>query len=318
MSATTALTIAPQRKIDVQSDLHIISLNWHNHLDLLVRTGELADASRRTYEEGARRFMDWCTTRAVTDEIIREWLADMRGAGFKPATVNTWLSGLRAFFAWGVGARRLPYNPCEGIRGLKRTDSRTHKRDILSDVEVRRVLALPDETPGGKRDRAMLYLMAYTAARTIEVHRANLADLHTESGRMVLRVHGKGHEETDDVIVVAHPEAELAIHEWLAIRGAVMGPLFTSLSPRSRAERIALSSIRGIVKGYYKLAGIHSARKTTHSLRHTAITSSLQHGASIQKAKSMARHRSIDTTLIYAHETDRVTQPAEQFIDYGE
>lgn len=319
VTTSKALTVAPLRDVDVQADLRSMLDDWQSVIALRVRSGELSEASRRTYVIGAMKFFDWCSGfSTITDNTIREWMAEMREAGRRPATVNTWLSGLRSFFAWAVGARRLPYNPAEGIRGAKRSDSRKHKRDMLTSDEIRRVLAIPEDTPAGKRDRAMLYLMAYTAARTIEVHRANWEDIHTEADRLVLLVQGKGHEEADEVIVIAHPLAESALHDWLSVRGNKPGPLFTSLSPRSHGGRLALSSIRQIVKGYYKAAGVHGERKTTHSLRHTAITNALQHGATVQKARTMARHRSIDTTMIYVHETDRVSNPAEQFIDYGE
>lgn len=319
MSTNNALTIAPLRDVEVQADLRNLIDDWHAALDLRVRTAELSAASRRTYSEGVQRFLDWCIGYSlITDDVIREWLADMRGAHFKPATVNTWLAGLRAFFSWAVGARRLPYNPAAGIKGAKRTDSRRHKREMLTSAEIRRVLAMPEDTPVGKRDRAMLYLMAYTGARTIEVHRADLGDLTTEADRLVLKVQGKGREEADEVIVVAHPQAQAALHDWLGVRGNKPGPLFTSRSPRSRDGRLSLSAIREIVKRYYKAAGVRGKRKSTHSLRHTAITNAIQNGAPVQKVRAMARHRSIDTTMIYVHETDRVSNPAEQFIDYGE
>jgi site-specific recombinase XerD len=319
MPKPNALIIAPQRDVEAQADLRALIADWHAALDLRVNTAELSAASRRTYTEGAQHFFDWCYGySALTDDVIRDWIADLRGAAFKPATINTWLSGLRAFFAWAVGARRIPYNPAAGIKSAKRTDSRKHKREMLTSAEIRRVLALPEETPVGKRDRAILYLMAYTAARTIEVHRANLDQLRTESDRLVLKVQGKGREEADEIIVITHPQAEAALHDWLSVRGNKPGPLFTSLSPRTRGGRLSLSAIRWTVKSYYKAAGVRGANKTTHSLRHSAISNAINNGAPVQKVRAMARHQSIDTTMIYVHEADRVTNPAELFIDYGE
>jgi site-specific recombinase XerD len=317
MSKSTAITIAPQRDIDLQADLLTLLAEWHASLDLRVRTGELSPASRRTYVDGVKRFFEWCSSySSVTDDVIREWLGDLRGSGCKPASINTWLSGLRAFFAWAVGARRIPYNPASGIKSAKRSDSRQHKRDALTNSEVRRVLAMPDETPAGLRDRAIIYLMAYTAARTVEVHRADLEDLSTKANRPVLKVRGKGRAESDEVIVIANSEAEGAMHDWISVRGNKPGPLFTSLSPRNKGGRLSLSAIRGLVKSYYNLAGVVGDNKTTHSLRHSAISNAIANKAPIQKARAMARHRSIDTTMIYVHESDRVEQPAEQFIDY--
>ncbi len=76
--------------------------------------------------------------------------------------------------------------------------------------------------------------------------------------------------------------------------------------------------MRQIVKHYYKLAGVRGERKTTHSLRHTAISSAVRHGAPVQKVRAMARHANIETTMIYYHEIDRIENPAEAFISYEE
>ena len=79
-----------------------------------------------------------------------------------------------------------------------------------------------------------------------------------------------------------------------------------------------LRSIRRIVKRAYRLAGVRGAGKTSHSLRHSAITSAIRHGAPLPKVQSMARHASLNTTMIYYHELDRVEDPAEGYVRYDE
>lgn len=196
--------------------------------------------------------------------------------------------------------------------------NKRHRRDTLTDEEMRRVLSQPDRsTPGGARDAAFLALMAYTAVRTVEVHRADLGDLRTESGRLVLHVQGKGRDDKSDLVVIAHPEVESALRDWLSVRGGYPGPLFTSLSPRTRGGRLSLPALRQLVKGYFRAAGVVGDNKTTHSLRHTAITNAVRHNAPIQKvSRELARHTSIDTTMIYYHEVDRMEDPAEGYINY--
>ena len=181
------------------------------------------------------------------------------------------------------------------------------------------MLNAPDaSTPAGARDRALLALMAYCAARSVELHRADLADVRTVSGKLVLQVRGKGRDEKDETLVIAHPDAEGAVRDWLGKRGEKSGPLFVSLSHRSSGERLGLRAIRGIVKAHYKAAGVRGDRKTTHSLRHTAITNAVKHGAPVPKVQAMARHADISTTMIYYHETDRIENPAEGFNTYEE
>ena len=57
-----------------------------------------------------------------------------------------------------------------------------------------------------------------------------------------------------------------------------------------------------------------NGRLTAHSLRHTASTLSLQGGATIQEAQALGRHASIDTTMLYAHNIERIAQAPERKI----
>lgn len=59
-------------------------------------------------------------------------------------------------------------------------------------------------------------------------------------------------------------------------------------------------------------------RKTTHSLRHGAISNAIRNSAEPLQVQAMARRRSFDTTLDYYHEIGRTSAPAENLIDYGE
>ncbi len=318
-----ALTVQHPAPPSHDPDIRRLIVTWQHSLELQSLAGEISDNTRQAYMRGFNRFLDWADDlylEAVSTDVLRAWIADLRRRGYRPASVNAWLAGVRAFFSWAVSSRRLTSDPTLGLRGVARRGAgRRHSRSALTDQEVLRVLALPDRAKAqGCRDYAMLCLMAYTAARQIELHRSDLADLRTASGHLVLNVQGKGREEKDEVLVLVNPAVENALHDWLVQRGDRPGPLFTSLSHRAAGERLSLRSIRRMVKEYYRLAGVRGDDKTTHSLRHSAITSAVRHGAPVQKVRSMARHASIDTTMIYFHEVDRVENPAEAFIKYGE
>lgn len=295
---------------------------WRRALLLRVDAGELASNTAAAYIRGASKFLTWCDSEhvaSVDGDTLRRWKAAQLGAGKKPATVNAWLAGVKALFAWAVETHRLQHNPAENVKGATRKGTtKKHARESLTDLEVKRVLAMPDSgTKAGKRDRAILALMVYTAARSVEVCRADLANLKTEAGRLVLYVTGKGHTEADELLVLANQNAQNALYDWLAVRGEQPGALFTSLSDRNSGERLSLRALRGMVKHYFRLAGVRG-NKTAHSLRHTAITKIILKGGSIQKAQSVARHKSVDTTMIYFHEVDRLSDPGEAFIDYGD
>jgi integrase len=76
-----------------------------------------------------------------------------------------------------------------------------------------------------------------------------------------------------------------------------------------------------MVKERFRLAGVVGDRKTTHSLRHGAITNAIRQalktGRSPLAVKGFARHQSMDTTLGYYHEVGRLDDPLEDIIDYS-
>ena len=78
-----------------------------------------------------------------------------------------------------------------------------------------------------------------------------------------------------------------------------------------------MRAIRQIVTGYYQAAGVVGTSKTTHSLRHTFATKAIRNGAPIQKLQNAMRHSNVATTMIYYHEVDRLSDPAEAFVTYG-
>jgi len=145
--------------------------------------------------------------------------------------------------------------------------------------------------------------MLYCALRRVELHRANIDNLTTKQGRLVLWVQGKGQLEKDEFVVVPANQ-EQVINIWLNLRpGAKSEALFTSLSIKFRGKRLALRSLTVTIKDRMIEAGImldpmHKPKKdkykhswkSVHSLRHKAITYALQNGATPLQVKQMARH----------------------------
>jgi site-specific recombinase XerD len=300
-------------------DINPIFQDWLDYLRLNVSAGAMSPDTAASYDRGATKFIKFLKGRQFSQDEILEWMSELRSAGKKPATVNAWLSGVRAFFGWATTKAQINFNPSQGIRGAKRSGTKKrHVREAFTDAEVRALLAQPNrETDAGKRDYALLIIQLYTAGRGIEFYRANISDIKTENGRTVLYIQGKGHEDKEEPLIL-QPAAEEALRDWLGAHPDKSDPLFCSMSQRSYGERLSRSATRAIIHGYIKAAGI-VGHKSTHSLRHTAITNAIRHGVPIQRvSKQLARHASIDTTMIYVHEADRMSDPVEDHIIYDE
>jgi site-specific recombinase XerD len=63
------------------------------------------------------------------------------------------------------------------------------------------------------------------------------------------------------------------------------------------------------------MVGIDDKKFTAHSLRHTCATLALKNGATIQEVQMLLRHKSLNTTTIYAHNLDRISSDTEYIVD---
>ena len=280
-----------------------------------------SDRTLETYRRGFDRFGQWLVENEITNPAaadIAQFKADLSGR-YAVQSVNVTLSSVKSFYRYLVTIGATSNNPAADVPGVKRSKSRRHKRSALTAAEVRAVLDKPNlSSIGGIRDLAIIVLMAYCGLRTCEVNRLNLDDLGTEADRMVLYVQGKGHTEADATAVIPRDQ-ERTIRAWIVERrrlGERSKALFVSLSPRTKGGRLSTRSIRAIVTGYYKKAGVTNGNKTTHSLRHTAITQVIRKGATLMQAQALARHENPNTTTGYIHEVNRIENPPEDLIHY--
>ena len=309
---STQMTVRDKETALVAEAFEMLVNEWLAMLDC-------SDDTRTAYRLGMGKFTAWLTVNGLESntETIRQWRDELKSQ-YSPATVNVRLSAVRSFYSWAVEMRGMKDNPAASVKGSKRKGtSKAHKRDELAGSEVKAVLAACDpNTTTGARDRAVIALMAYTAVRTIEVHRADVGDIRTKDGRLVLWVWGKNRDAKDDFVVLPEP-ALVELRHWLAIRpGQADDPLFVSLSHRNAGQRMSRAAIRAAVKSRMKKAGIVGTLKTTHSLRHSAISTAIRGGATPTQAQAMARHSDITTTMIYYHEINRTANPAEDLVNY--
>ena len=99
------------------------------------------------------------------------------------------------------------------------------------------------------------------------------------------------------------------------VYGYQSGPVWRSLSRnQSRGRRLSGTSVYSIVDRAARSAGI-DAKVGAHTLRHTGCTLAIEGGASIQQVQVHARHKNIETTMMYVHQRDRLANSAADFID---
>jgi integrase/recombinase XerD len=163
--------------------------------------------------------------------------------------------------------------------------------------QVRQLLASIDRrTAIGRRDYAIVLLLARLGLRSGEVAFLELEDINWDAGQVSVR--GKRDQRT------ALPlPAEV---------GAAIAAYLRDGRPRSTSRRVFLRSkapIRGflsscgigsIIRHALHRTGMQTPTKGAHQFRHALATQMLRHGASLTEIGEVLRHRNPQTTTIYA------------------
>ena len=282
---------------------------------LFLSSIDIKPRSIDTYRKALKQFflyLDKKNIMAPTKEDIIAFKNDL-AAEHEAATVSLYIIAVRQFFN-RLYENGLYDNIAHGIKGAR--TPKGFRKDTLTIEQIKRTLqGIDRSTLEGKRNFAIINLLVRTGLRTIELHRADIEDIRQEAGEALLYIQGKG-RDSKDAFVLLTEEALRPIREYLTARNEkdTSRPLFVSHSRRNAGERLSEETISRIVKNALRAAGIDDRRLTAHSLRHTAITLSLLGGASLQEAQTMARHADINTTLIYAHNIQRIKQAPERKI----
>jgi site-specific recombinase XerD len=168
----------------------------------------------------------------------------------------------------------------------------------LSPDEVERLLQACDgQTAVGRRDRAILLLLARLGLRAGEIVALELDDIQWRAGEMTVRSSKR------------LPQDRLPLPREV---GEALATYIRRDRPTHPTRRVFLctkaprrgftgpSTVSTIVCRALARAGLCPAVKGAHLLRHSLATRMLRHGASLPEIGQVLRHRAVNTTEIYA------------------
>lgn len=276
---------------------------------------DTSDNTKKTYLACITKFIKWLDDNSidvVTYDILVTYKNELRNM-YKARAINTHITALKDLFKFLE--RKGFYNVAKYLK-KERTDNNFNK-DSLTIDQVKGIYSNIDTTTlEGARANAIFRLLVGTGLRECEIVRADVKDLSVKGNKNVLYVKGKGESDKSKFVII-YPSVMQALQDYFIARGNVKPnePLFTSNSDRNNGQRLTTRTIQRIVKGLYADNGIVSDRVTTHSTRHTAITLAILNGASVQQAQAMARHKDVNTTMIYFHNLNRLEDNAEEKLE---
>jgi integrase/recombinase XerD len=149
-------------------------------------------------------------------------------------------------------------------------------------------------------------LLLATGIRVGELAGLRLDDIDTAGGRLTIL--GKGGRERTVFVTDASLRDEL--RRYVALRhSAKRSGSNAHLLVDEHGRTLSTARIRNAIVDLARGAGV-PRRVTPHMLRHTAATMLLESGTDIRFVQQLLGHRSILTTQIYAHVSDRALRAA--------
>ena len=248
--------------------------------------------------ERSRKQVRWCLTKFSTftdigamieagqgeaNRVVMFYRAKLRDQGLGPSTINQRLWSIRAFirFLRQIGK----VNWALDVPNLKAEKYRDMAGPGIE--RINKMLAMAKSSP---RDYAILRLLFPLGLRREEIVRLDLNDLDLEGGR--IKITGKGRLKPK--FFTLDNGVNLALRDWIEVRGNWIGPLFVNADKCHKQGRLTGRSIDRIVKKY------GGTELSPHRLRHSVgtILAEASNG-NVYLVQAGLRHKDPKTTQAY-------------------
>lgn len=269
--------------------------------------------TRAAYERAIRRFLSHCDALGkqlptVSPRDVGNYLDQQ---DYAPATKKLHLSAIRHFFDTLVTRHVVMLNPAHSVRGprLQVVEGKTPEitvpqaRKLMRSIDTSHVVGL--------RDRAIIAIMIYTAARVGAVATLRRSDFYDLGDQHCLRFSEKGGKSRE--IPVRH-DLQRFIGDYLSAGGIEYAdkstPLFRTTVRKSRKltqNAMTAGDMARMVKRRMRDAGLPT-RLSPHSFRVATITDLLSQGVPLEDVQNLAGHSDPRTTRLYDRRKRAVTR----------
>jgi len=214
----------------------------------------------------------------------------------KPAHMQQLCTGLRAFLRYLQFRGKTRTDLARSVPRIARWRLATLPK-FLSRAQVRQVLAHCDRgTAIGRRDYAALMLLARLGLRAEEIRLLTLDDIDWRRGQLTIR----GKARAPEPMPLPHDVGKaLAAYMTNGRPASSSRTVFVRMMP-PHIPLAHSASITSLVERAMAAAGVEAPSRGAHIFRYTLATQMLRNGASLREIGQVLRHRTEDTTRIYA------------------
>lgn len=233
-----------------------------------------------------------CPEEAGNTEVVA-WLMRLKQEGKAKATVNRKLASIRTWFQYLMAEGVVSVNPATDIKSPK-----IERKEIayLSMEEIDKLMSMPDQSPKGIRDRAMLELMYATGIRASELIALEIDDVNVRMGFVTCN----GENMKARIIPIGRIGRK-AMEEYLyGMREDILKqhPNERTLFVNYIGHPITRQGLWKILKEYGEKAEL-SQSLTPQLLRNSFAVHMLQNGADLKSLQELMGHEDISATQIY-------------------
>ncbi len=269
----------------------------------LQRNHALASATVDTYTRVARQFLAWrfgpadvCLHGLRPSDAIAFVLQESKRMA--PPAVKGVTNALRSFLRFGEFRGEVPAGLAAGVPSVATwTTTPPIPKAIAAEHAQRAIDSCDRLTAVGRRDRAVLLLLARLGLRACEIIRLTLDDIDWDQAQ--LRVRGKGGRQS---LLPLPADVGAAIAAYLQHGRPTCEDrhlFLRSLAP-VRGLLDGSDGVGSIVRYALARAKVDAPHRGSHQFRHALAAHMLRQGASLPEIGQVLRHRSPQTTSIYA------------------
>ena len=231
----------------------------------------------------------------ITPRDVVEFIRKLRsGTAPRDKTAPSHLRNLFRFLFWSGKMKR----DLAASIPRARQPAKSILPRYLSPQEINKLLDVTwAPTPIGRRNYAMLMVLARLGLRAPEVIAIQLGDIDWRDGTILIR--GKGNRQ--DRMPLPDDVGKAIVDYIKHGRRGASRTLFVSLTPPHKPFMDA-QVLNTILKQAFAETGLKAPQKHvgSHLLRHSLATDMLRKGASLDEIGDVLRHRSRMSTTIYA------------------
>lgn len=277
--------------------------------------GRLRNAgTRRAYLFAVRRFLEWCSLRGV--DLVRVAPAHVgryldEQTAYLPSTKKLHLSAFRHFFDELVLRHVIVLNPALSVRS-ERMSVVEGKTPEISVRQSRKLLGRIDcSSVVGLRDRAIVGIMIYTAARVGAVSKLRRGDFYDSGDQYWFRMTEKGGKYRE---LPSRHDLRGFVLDYIKAGGleysGKSSPLFRTTVRRTKKltqNGMTANDMSRMVKRRLADADLPTAF-SPHSFRVCTLTDLLTQGVPLEDVQQLAGHADPRTTRLYDRRNKQVTR----------